>query len=291
MNPLPTAETTPKRSHDSKKQPPLPILVSQRKWDIGKLTLRSFSMLLCVVELAELIALVVSGNSVATGYHASRGFPALALILFWDVLELVVIIVRRDISNGIHPGAHVGVELVFWIGSIATTVLIGATANVINFVANPGWLKSHDIYAWTQVALTSVAFLVLISLIRFVFFVRACVEVDRRKKDLRVMELVLAIQELGQNPQDYPLETFTQARNLDSASSARWRAALSETLTQNTPRSDGTLQRPRSAPETARNREFEHKYNLPLTTPELMESGVHPEDARNQKVLIGAFPR
>ncbi|KAI0157339.1 hypothetical protein GGR57DRAFT_510906 [Xylariaceae sp. FL1272] len=289
MDQLQTAETGPKRSHDSRKQPPLPILVSQRKWDIGKLALRSLSMLLCVVELAELIALVLSANSVR--YDASRAFPATAVILFWDVLELVVILVRRDISNGIHPGAHVGVELVFWTGSVATIILIASTANWGNFVADPDYLKYREIYSWTEVALTSFVFLVLIWLIRFILFVRACVEVDRRKKDRRVMELVLAIQEQGGNPQDYPLKTFTKARELDHASSSRMLTALSGTSTQNTQRSNGTLPRPRSAPESARNREFKHKYNLPLTVPELMKSGVHPEDARNQKVLIGAFPR
>lgn len=147
-------------------------------------------------------------------------------------------------------------------------------------------------------------------LLRFVFFVRACIEVDRRKKDRRVQQLVFAIQKQGRDPQEIPLSAFRAVREQDHVSPYTVLKALSNsTTTQSTTHTAQPParhaaptahrahaaqppiipQRPRSAPEE---RDFAYKYNFPkATVPELLERGIHPEDARNQKVLIGAFPR
>lgn len=127
---------------------------------------------------------------------------------------------------------------------------------------------------------------------------RACVEVDRRKKDRRVQQLVFAIQQQGRDPQEVPLSAFRAVQDLDRISSHTVLRALStsaapSTMTQTAhsgpPSAVTKPQRPRSAPDE---RDFAYKYNFPIATvPELLESDIHPEDARNQKVLIGAFPR
>lgn len=41
---------------------------------------------------------------------------------------------------------------------------------------------------------------------------RACVEVDRRKKDRRIQKLVLALQRRGRDPSELPLSTYALAR-------------------------------------------------------------------------------
>lgn len=48
--------------------------------------------------------------------------------------------------------------------------------------------------------------------LQFVLFVRACVEVDRRKKDRRIQKLVLALQRRGRDPSELPLSTYALAR-------------------------------------------------------------------------------
>ncbi|KAI0101576.1 hypothetical protein GGR51DRAFT_332818 [Nemania sp. FL0031] len=282
---------------ERKKFPDLPILRNQRKWNVVKVVLRSICLALSIIDVAELIAIQTASN--ALDYWPSVAYPVLAGFILWDVIEFVVIVVRGSTAKGVHPGAHVGVELILWLGSVFTITIQGIKANWGELGA-PDWvLEERDLYPWVQVALTQFSFLSLLALLRFVFFVRACVEVDRRKKDRRLQQLVFAIQEQGRDPQDVPLSAFRAVRESNHVSSHTVLKALStSTSTQSTTQSKtqsepstSTIppQRPRSAPDE---RDFAYKYNFPITTvPELLESGIHPEDARNQKVLIGAFPR
>ncbi|KAI1119866.1 hypothetical protein F5Y10DRAFT_147466 [Nemania abortiva] len=284
---------------DRKKFPDLPIIGNQRKWNIAKVVLRSICLGLSIIDVAELIAIQTASN--ALDYWPSVAYPVLAGFILWDVIEFVVIIVRGSPAKGVHPGAHVGIELILWLGGTLTLTMQGIRANWGELGA-PDWvLEERDLYPWVQVALTQFSFLSLLTLLRFVFFVRACVEVDRRKKDRRVQQLVYAIQEQGRDPQDIPLSAFRAARELNYISSHTVLKAI-ETSTQSTTQSTTRSkthseqstrtippQRPRSAPDE---RDFAYKYNFPITTvPEFLGSGIHPEDARNQKVLIGPFPR
>ncbi|KAF2968604.1 hypothetical protein GQX73_g5001 [Xylaria multiplex] len=223
-----------------------------------------------------------------------RSVDFTAVFILWDVVEFIVIIVRRSIAKGIHPAFHIVVELILWLGGVATVTAQALSADWSQ-IAGPAWsLKNTGSYAWAYVALTQFSFLSLLGALRFVFFVRACVEVDRRKKDRRLQELVFAIQEQGRDPQEIPLSTFRKARELDHVSSSTVLKALStSTSTRSTTitshSSTVAPETPRAAPEE---RDFAHKYNFTIATvPELLESGIHPEDARNQKVLIETFPR
>ncbi|KAI1157886.1 hypothetical protein F5B18DRAFT_129523 [Nemania serpens] len=290
---------TRKRGRGRDKLPDLPIVGNQRKWNVIKVMMRTLCLTLSIIDVAELIAIQTSSNGL--DYPAWVAYPVLAAIALWDVIEFVVIIVRGGIAKGIHPGAHVGVELILWLGSIFTVVWQGYNADWGELVAPEWYLDERDLGSWVQVALTQYSFLALLALLRFVFFVRACIEVDRRKKDRRLQQLVFAIQKQGRDPQDIPLSAFRAMREQNHVSSYTVLKALSNsTTTQSTTHTaqpsaahtaqpSTTPQRPRSAPEE---RDFAYKYNFPIATvPELLERGIHPEDARNQKVLIGAFPR
>ncbi|KAI0533743.1 hypothetical protein GGR58DRAFT_96291 [Xylaria digitata] len=275
-----------------KKLPELPIVGNQKKWNVIKVMLRSLCLALSIADIAELIALDYSSHDLR--YWPMVAYPILAVFILWDVVEFIVIIVRRSIAKGIHPGFHIAVELVLWLGSVATITAQALSADW-GQVAGPAWSsRNTGSYAWTYVVLTQFSFLSLLGALRFVFFVRACVEVDRRKKDRRLQELVFAIQEQGRDPQEIPLSTFRKARELDHVSSSTVLKALSTststrsaTITSHS--STVTPETPRAAPEE---RDFAHKYNFTIATvPELLESGIHPEDARNQKVLIETFPR
>ncbi|KAI0814330.1 hypothetical protein GGR55DRAFT_700638 [Xylaria sp. FL0064] len=284
--------TKKKRKSGRDKLPDLPTVGNQRKWNIIKVVLRSLCLILSVVDLGELIAIDTSRNSL--DYYAGVAYAVLAAFILWDIVEFVVIIVRGSTGKGVHPGAHVGVELILWVGSVFTITAQAFNANWGQLGA-PSWkLEELEITSWVYVALTQFSFLGLLAILRFVFFVRACVEVDRRKKDRRVQQLVFAIQRQGQNPQDVPLSTFQRARDLDHHSASTMLKALSSNSNTSSSHSAASASttappRPSSAPEE---RDFAYKYNFTVATvPELLESGIHPEDARNQKVLIETFPR
>ncbi|KAI0420301.1 hypothetical protein F5X98DRAFT_372110 [Xylaria grammica] len=272
------------------KLPELPIVGNQRKWNVIKVVLRSLCLTLSIADIAELVAVDYSPSDLE--YWPTVAYPILSVFILWDVVEFVVIIARGSVAKGVHPGAHVGVELILWLGTIFTVTSQALSADwgqLAGFTTSP---------TWAYVALTQFIILSLLGVLRFVFFVRACVEVDRRKKDRRLQQLVFAIQEQGRDPQAVPLAAFKKARELDHVSSSTVLRALSRS-TSTTATMDSAAARtshsstvpgtPRSSPEE---RDFAYKYNFPIATvPELLESGVHPEDARNQKVLIGAFPR
>ncbi|KAI0431871.1 hypothetical protein F5Y09DRAFT_177027 [Xylaria sp. FL1042] len=285
-------DSTKKQKWGRGKLPELPTVGNQRKWDITKAVMRTICIILSVVDIGELIAIDAYNNSL--DYYPAAAYPVLATLLLWDIVEFVVIIVRGSTGKGVHPGAHVGVELILWLGSIFTIAALAFNANW-GLLGAPTWkLEELEITNWVYVALTQFSFLGFIAILRFVFFVRACVEVDRRKKDRRVQQLVLAIQKQGRNPQDVPLSTFQRARDLDYHSASTMIKALSSnsnTSSSHSGASSSTTapRRPSSAPEE---RDFAYKYNFTIATvPELLQSGIHPEDARNQKVLIETFPR
>ncbi|KAI1171466.1 hypothetical protein F4777DRAFT_591203 [Nemania sp. FL0916] len=279
---------------DRERLPDLPILGNQVKWNITKVVLRAICLTLSIIDIGELIAIESGQNSIQ--YWTAVAYPALASFILWDIIEFIVIIVRGSTAKGVHPGAHVAVELILWLGSVVTITFQAIRSDWGQLSEPDDETTDNETYSWVRVALTQFSILGLLMVLRFVFLVRACVEVDRRKKDRRVQQLVFAIQKQGRDPQDIPLSAFRAVRELNHVSSHTVLKAISTatptpSTTQSGPPSAPApaLKRPRSAPEE---RDFTYKYNFPIATvPELLESGIHPEEARNQKVLIGAFPR
>ncbi|KAI0491178.1 hypothetical protein F4859DRAFT_508967 [Xylaria cf. heliscus] len=270
--------------------PELPIVGNQKKWNIIKLVLRTLCLLLSIIDIAELIAIETASN--ALYYWPSVAYPVLAGFILWDVIEFIVIIVRGSPAKGVHPGVHVGVELILWLGSVFTVIAQAFRADWAQLGAPEWTLREEEIYTWVQVALTQFSFLSLLVVFRFIFFVRACVEVDRRKKDRRVQQLVIAIQNQGRDPQDIPLATFRAAREQNHVGTSTVLKALSHATTRSTHTPESSTAPQQQFRSSAEERDFAYKYNFPIVTvPELLESGIHPEDARNQKVLIGTFPR
>ncbi|KAI0405248.1 hypothetical protein F4802DRAFT_189840 [Xylaria palmicola] len=277
--------------------PDLPTVGHQRRWDIAKVVLRAFSLVIGIVDVVELTAIQTSRKDLH--YRATISYFVLAGIIVWDVVEFIVIFIRRSPAKGIHPGAHVGVELILWLGGVITVAAVAYNADWGQL--NRGYEQPDGaLYSWTNVALSHFTFLGFLVALRFGLFVRACIEVDRRKKDRRVQELVLAIQRQGRDPRDVPLSTFRAVAEMDHVTPSTVRKALSaasglSTLAAATPTTatgSATLATPQRSRSSVEERDFAHKYNFPIVTvQELLEAGIHPEEARNQKVLIDAFPR
>jgi hypothetical protein len=87
-------------------------------------------------------------------------------MLLWDITEFVVIITRRSISKGIPPGAHVGVELVLWLGTIATVIAESLKLNWGRLTLSVEDQILEELDNWVRVTLTQFSFL---SLLMYVF--------------------------------------------------------------------------------------------------------------------------
>lgn len=48
----------------------------------------------------------------------------MVLSIVWNAVELIVICARHDKSKGIRASAHVGCDLVLWMGGLAETILM-----------------------------------------------------------------------------------------------------------------------------------------------------------------------
>ncbi|KAH8203146.1 hypothetical protein TruAng_002667 [Truncatella angustata] len=205
--------------------PELPLVGNQPKWNRIKLILRSISLIfeIAVIGLAvpikELYVII----------------PVLFAFL-WDISEIISICVRRSLSKGIKAGAHVGCDLLLFMGCTVVTV----------FIVVSTWTYQRS------------------CLLHFTLFVRACVEVHRRRKDRRIQQLVMAMIASGQSP----------AEHLSSALKAGTAAIpLSDVEANRTPKETVTRKTYREEPEGSMSCQKE----MPLA----------PEDlGMNEKVLL-----
>ncbi|KAI5920305.1 hypothetical protein F4810DRAFT_440499 [Camillea tinctor] len=313
------AAADPKNTNSTTGLPELPVVGNQPKWDVAKIVLRSLSLFTAFVITCFVIGFNFAGSRYVT---ANTSFGISIATLCWDAAEFIVVCARRSRARGIKPAAHVGVDLVLWLGAVTTlalqSVFIEYRTGYFYEIQDGG---EDDAYGpWFAVDITHLVMLGVLALLHFILFVRACVEVDRRKKDRRVQALILAMQKQGQNPQDYPLSTFTTFTLPPSHPLTH-----SPFIPQLSPSSSTVVPPPRSS--AGGERDFSLKYNHALAppVPELHdarpparselpaaptntsevpaaaadfdvgfdpdEMEISPEELRNQKVLIGAFPR
>ncbi|KAI1637539.1 hypothetical protein F4809DRAFT_640404 [Biscogniauxia mediterranea] len=282
--------------------PELPVLGHQRQWDAAKLVLRAGSLV---------AAAAVAGFVVAFNFAGGRYVSANSLsVAGWDAAEFVVVCARRDRARGIRAAAHVGVDLVLWLAAVATLAL---QSIYVGYRAGGGYYTgsyyNQADYSgpWFAVDVTHLTLLGVLAILHFVLFVRACVEVDRHKKDRRVQELILAMQKQGRNPRDFPLATFTQQHLQTSASSILVAAAAAAAATTTPSASErdfslkyghalappvpGLLASSSSSAAAAAAARSVTDARLPADAEFPGEMPVSPEELRNEKVLIGAFPR
>ncbi|KAF5020161.1 hypothetical protein F66182_7801 [Fusarium sp. NRRL 66182] len=95
-------------------QPWTPPRVAESKaWMITKLTLHGLDILTCIIGLGLTIALTRVG---LLGLVALGACPLFVVALVWDIAELITRKVRK-FEAGIHPGAHVAISLLIWLGA------------------------------------------------------------------------------------------------------------------------------------------------------------------------------
>jgi len=101
---------------------PFPIQSLQRiiphspAWYTAKIIIRSLT-LLCAIAVVSILIIVLLDMRYLT-YNLRPALillPICAVTIIDDILELVVICVRRRLRRGMHPGVTVGGDLIAWI--------------------------------------------------------------------------------------------------------------------------------------------------------------------------------
>ncbi|KAI1379504.1 hypothetical protein F4677DRAFT_334417 [Hypoxylon crocopeplum] len=191
--------------------------VSSRSWLIAKVALQALSLACCAI---------VIGLSVATTWEDGSGvgiltIPIVVATAAWTIAELVTQCVRRRRApgRGIHPGAHVGVQLVIFLAMIFLLFYSCMLWKSVqrSLVACNEWPRQSPDSDWVVQGNTPVgndrdqywtgfycpesyreminspsyrssvqaiiAFCALLWVIHFSLFVRACVETQRRNRE------------------------------------------------------------------------------------------------------------
>jgi hypothetical protein len=94
-------------------QQPVRLVPHSKPWHIAKIVLHSLSLTFSLIVLGISVALSLNLSfSVLTVLWTA---PQACLAIIWAVAEFITICVRRG-HLGIHPGAHVGIHLILWLG-------------------------------------------------------------------------------------------------------------------------------------------------------------------------------
>ncbi|ORY61688.1 uncharacterized protein BCR38DRAFT_38335 [Pseudomassariella vexata] len=181
--------------------PNTPMVGHDQRWVTVKIWIRSCSTVLAAVALCLGIALSLS--------YSFTGLVVIipcVFVIAWNAAEFITVCTRRDRARGIKPAVLIGVELVMWLGLLGGTGFEGYLEAYHSSEA----LYWMNYLAWIKVeAVATVLLSLLTRALHFTLFVRAAVEVDRKKKDLRVQELILAIQKQNTNNGKPPKRPFT----------------------------------------------------------------------------------
>ncbi|KAK6857928.1 hypothetical protein PG995_005627 [Apiospora arundinis] len=265
-------------SHVPMHLPELPQVGSDRAWVIVKIVFRAICLLI------GLGLLVICGYSwmslVPRGGQSSLLLPIGMFATGWNTSEFITMAVRwrgdqrkpnrtSRRPRGLPAKAHVGCELLLTLGG------------VVGFV----WqsiFSIHPRYPPPPDGIGAMILLIFLGAFEFVLFVRSCVEVDRRKKDRRIQQLVIALQiQQQQNLQIYQQQQEQQRQQrLQQEQQLKQQAAMSSAPPSETaPSSWGQAPTETMSEYDRELRELNTKYFGPMPEP--------PEDPRDlQKVLI-----
>ncbi|TLD03511.1 uncharacterized protein PgNI_11674 [Pyricularia grisea] len=184
-------------------QPILTKVVSSKKSFMFKTAVGIAILIMDIIVIGVAAGYLNAPRTTYLYYHYYSPFytfvfciPVAILSFCWQAAEFITVAKRKD--RGIHPGAHVGMHLVIWLGYIVSAVWCGFEVQLLdhyNRYPYDGYYSSRvsasDIQAGYkqafsfQVAL--LVFVVMLIIAHFTMFVRACVETHRRNKQLRAV--------------------------------------------------------------------------------------------------------
>ncbi|KAI0538433.1 hypothetical protein GGR58DRAFT_299262 [Xylaria digitata] len=197
------------------------------RWNVTKLVLRCISFVLSIIIIGVSIA-----DSVLI---ANRGADYTFLLDWWftlpiilistglDTVELICIFVRKC-NPGLHPGFHIGTELVLLGGNITALVFLSSSIPTENDYRNYYFPALSGVVRPLKITVTF--FVAIFSIVRFILFVFSSVDTNRHHTAAQVELIVRALRQqninesmtpaqvhnaLYPNRQPIPLHEFPQA--------------------------------------------------------------------------------
>lgn len=135
-----------------------------------------------------------SYNSAGDYWVSPESFTFLVLAVVWNIAESITVCVNK---RGIHPGAHVALDLIIWMGLFSA----GIVQVLINY--------------WSALTISAGVIKLICSLLHFILFVWACINTDRRRKasSAKLIAQITSSMQQQQKPQ-------TQQQSIPSANAA-----------------------------------------------------------------------
>ncbi|CAJ0550253.1 Ff.00g101830.m01.CDS01 [Fusarium sp. VM40] len=171
-----------------------PRVEEPKAWMITKLTLHGLNILSCVIGLGLTGAL----RSVQTlGLIALGACPIFVVAMIWSIAEILTRFGRKW-KAGIHPGAHVAVSLLIWLGA---AVVGGLESTLSSYYSSFDYLDEDceydpDVRRYVCTSSDKVSskralfvalsvFTCLVWLWHFILFVGACIDTQKRNAAMR----------------------------------------------------------------------------------------------------------
>ncbi|KAI0432580.1 hypothetical protein F5Y09DRAFT_135985 [Xylaria sp. FL1042] len=177
---------------------PLPHLSSPYLTTRIGLTVLSSIWGIIIIALTSVL-LSEGGGAGGVSFYA---YIIVVVSIIWNTAELITFCVRlrKQVQRGIHPGAHVGLHLLFWLAGVFATVLtvalyLGVASNVrycergdddseYDYYSS-SYCEEYEPYDYYKsnvlpVFRAAIAIFVLWAINHFVLFVLACIETHKR---------------------------------------------------------------------------------------------------------------
>ncbi|KAI2472661.1 hypothetical protein F4781DRAFT_317634 [Annulohypoxylon bovei var. microspora] len=190
----PQPQHQPPQNLNQNQQSQTRIVPFNRMWPLARIILISLSTAFCAIVLGISIALAV--DPAVQSYVVVWTAPQAGAALLWSGIEVITAYAGRKNRRDIHPGAHVAVQLLLWLGFGAG---VGLTAYILAFALSfddfDAYPEDYDYYQYyhgsdgyeyySEYYIHSmeavIAFLSLLIIVHFLLFAGACVETARRK--------------------------------------------------------------------------------------------------------------
>ncbi|RYP83008.1 hypothetical protein DL769_001477 [Monosporascus sp. CRB-8-3] len=174
---------------------------SQKRWDVIKVILRSFT-LACAIALVICCVLSVRINSELLSTTPAFIFigclPPASISGLWALAEFITVCVRTRRSGlrltGIPPGAHVAVDLLLWLTTIVMMVLWTVS---FAWALRSSWFYSGITGQQMGIELAALCFQLALTGLHFTLFVRACIETERRNSERRIKKAIMSLSRRG----------------------------------------------------------------------------------------------